>query len=374
MPGYHTQSSVVIHTDDIKDSWLDIQSRADCSYFQSWGWIETWLDQIAIELRPLVVKVWSDDRLVGIGLFVSRDVKRRVFIRSHAMYLNEYPFDGLNMVIEYNGLLVERGLEEVVYIETVGHLLKHYKHHDEFHFGAILDKPDFDILEKCAIGNFKFVVNEHSKCWQVDLEKFEAGQESYIASLSKNSRGQIRRSLRLYEIESPVSLKEAETVTEALEFFESMKGFHTKRWRSKGKSGSYANPASVNFHRALIRKRFEFGEVQMIRVTNSQGDIAYLLNYIWQRRVYSIQMGFNYQEDKRLKPGYVAHTLAIVHNKEKGMAVYDFMHGYARYKKSLGFCRESLYWVILQIPQPKFFAENLAVAAVRRLRELSLRS
>jgi len=371
MPDYRTQSSVVKHVDDIKEAWLDIQSRADCSYFQSWGWIQTWLEQVAIGFHPQVVKVWSDDRLVGIGLFVSRDVKRRVFIRSHAMYLNEYPFDGLNMVIEYNGVLAERGLEKIVYIETVGHLLKHCKQYDEFHFGAILDTPDFDILKKCATGNFKFVINEHSKCWQVDLEKLEPGLESYIASLSKNSRGQIRRSLRLYEIESPVTLKEAETVTEALEFFESMKGFHTKRWQSKGMSGSYANPAIVNFHRTLIQRRFEFGEVQMIRVTNSQGDIAYLLNFIWQRRVYSIQMGFNYQEDKRLKPGYVAHTLAIVHNREKGMAVYDFMHGYARYKKSLGYCRESLYWVALQMPRPKFFTENLALATVRRLRGIS---
>ena len=372
MADFKTQSSIVEHADDINEAWLDIQSRADCSFFQSWGWIETWLEQIAVGLHPLVVKVRSDDRLIGIGLFVSRDVKRHVFIRSHAMYLNEYPFDGLNMVIEYNGLLAERGLEDVVYTETVGHLLKHHRNHDEFHFGAILDQPDFDRLKKCEIGKFRFAVNEHSKCWQVDLEEFSTGLESYISRLSKNSRGQIRRSLRLYEVDSPVTLKEAETVAEALEFFESMKDFHTKRWRSKGKPGSYANPISVNFHRSLIQQRFEFGEIQMIRVANSQGDIAYLLNYIWQGRVYSIQMGFNYQEDKRLKPGYVAHTLAIVHNKDKGMVVYDFMHGYARYKKSLGICRESLYWVVLQMPRPKFVAENFATAVVRRLRRFSI--
>jgi hypothetical protein len=371
MPAWTTESSVIKHPSDIRDSWLDIQARSECSYFQSWGWIQTWLEQIAIELQPLVVKVQFDGRLVGIGLFVSRDVKRRFFIHSYAMYLNEYPFDGLNMVIEYNGLLAERGLMDEVYLETAGHLSRHYKQYDEFHFGAILDRPDYGILKKCTIGKFKIIENELSECWQVDLEKFAPGLESYLANLSKNSRGQIRRSLRLYGEESPVTLKEAETVTEALKFFELMKGLHMKHWRSKGKAGAYAKPANVNFHRKLIEKRFEFGEVQMIRVANSQRDIAYLLNYVWQHRVYSIQMGFNYDEDKRFKPGYVAHTLAIVHNKDKGMAVYDFMHGYARYKRSLGFSRERLYWVTLQITQLKFFTENLLVSAVRWLRGVS---
>ena len=77
MPGYRTESSIIKHANDIKGPWLDLQSHADYSYFQSWGWIETWLNQIAIDLQPVAVKVWFDESLIGIGLFVSRDIKRR---------------------------------------------------------------------------------------------------------------------------------------------------------------------------------------------------------------------------------------------------------------------------------------------------------
>ena len=59
----------------------------------------------------------------------------------------------------------------------------------------------------------------------------------------------------------------------------------------------------------------------MIRIANSDGDIAFLFNYILQRRVYVLQMGFDYPEDKRFKPGYIAHTLAIVHNRDKGFTI-----------------------------------------------------
>jgi len=70
-------------------------------------------------------------------LFVSKDIKRHQIIFSKAMFLNEYPFSGKNMVIEYNGLLAEKGLEEVVYIKAIEHLSNSYSQVDEFCFGAI---------------------------------------------------------------------------------------------------------------------------------------------------------------------------------------------------------------------------------------------
>ena len=368
MPDYRVESCIIEQLDDIGSQWLDLQQRSDCSYFKSWGWIGTWLQQIAIELQPRIIKVWSDDSLVGIGLFVSKEIKRHLIIHSRVMFLNEAPFDGNDMVIEYNGLLVARGYESEVYKQTVQFLLQQYPSVDEFYFGAVASEPDYRILEKSTVGNLKFIVSEQSECWQVDLEKFEPGLDAYLACLSRNSRGQIRRSLRLYEDQAPVTLSEATTVEEALAFFESLKVLHTKRWQSKGESGSFANAVWVNFHKTLILKRFKFGEIQMIKIANSYGDIAFLFNYIWQRKVYVLQMGFNYPEDKRYKPGYMAHALAIAHNRDKGMVVYDFMHGSARYKKSLGFSSMNLCWVVLQRPRLKFVFERLAVGIIRRLR------
>lgn len=369
MPDYYAESCVIETLQDIKQEWIDLQQRSDCSYFQSWGWIGTWLEHVAIDLQVDVVKVWSNKSLIGIGLFIPKDIKRRKIFSSRAMFLNEYPFEGRNMVIEYNGLLAEKGLEEAVYTTAISHLSSEYTRYDEFNFGAIKNEPDCNMLERYADNKLKYIVNEHSECWQVNLEIIEPELDSYLACLSKNSRGQIRRSLRLYNEQAPVTLKEAETVDEALLYFESLKNFHTQHWQSKGKSGSFANPKWVSFQKTLIEKRFEFGEIQMIRITNSHGDIAYLYNHIWQRRVYVLQMGFNYQEDKRFKPGYVAHTLAIIYNKEKGMLVYDFMHGESRYKSSLGSSSVNLYWIVLQRPRLKFILEHLAVEIIRYLRK-----
>jgi len=368
LSGYRVESSLLAHPDELKPQWLDLQSRADGSYFLSWGWMGTWLAQIAVDLRPIVVKVWSDENLVGMGLFVSRDIKRHALIHSRSLLLNEYPFDHKNMVIEYNGLLAQRGLEDSVYANTIGHLLQEYGQYDEFHFGAIGGDSSLGHLEKCAGGNVVCIINEESVSRQVDLSGFLPGLEAYLASLSKNRRGQISRSVRLYEEQGPIQLEEAQNTEEALSYFDGLKVLHTERWQSRGGQGSFANPLWETFHRVLIRARFDKGEIQMLKIGNSGSTIGYLYNLVWRKRVYVQQTGFRVPEDKRFMPGYVAHALAIVHNKEKGMAVYDLMHGDSLYKRLLCNRSQKLYWVALQRNRLKFVVEKMATGLVRRLR------
>ena len=373
MPRYSTESCVIKCSDDIREQWLDLQQRANYSYFQSWGWIKTWLDQIAIDLQPLVVKVWFDDSLVGVGLFVSRDVKRRHIFHSHAMYLNEYPFDGRNMVIEYNGLLVARSHENAAYIETASHLLKKYRLHDEFCFGAMLDNQSPFSSEPPLSEHVNYIIKDDSTSWFVDLSDFQPGIDSYLACLSRNRRGQIRRSIRLYEEEGSLQIDEADTVELALLYFDQLKALHSSYWQSRGQGGSFANPLWENFQRALILERFDAGEIQLLKVSSHTEEIGYLYNIVLHKHVYVIQTGFSDSDDKRLMPGYVAHTLAIAHNRSKGMLVYDLMHGDVLYKRIL--CNQSrkLLWLVIQRKRLKFSIENLTVGMVRRLRGLSSR-
>jgi len=66
LPEYRDESHIVKSPEDIKQEWLGLQERATCSYFQSWGWIGKWLEQIATGLQPIVIKVWSGKDLIGI--------------------------------------------------------------------------------------------------------------------------------------------------------------------------------------------------------------------------------------------------------------------------------------------------------------------
>jgi len=365
---YRTESSLLQHPEELRQAWLDLQGRADCSYFLSWGWIGTWLRLIAIKLRPVVVQVWQDEHLVGLAVFVPRDIKRRMAFHASALILNEYPFDHKNMVIEYNGLLAARGHESAVYTETVRHLTQEYKQYEEFHFGAITGATARS-LEKAAVGTTKFSANEESVAWQADLCGLEAGIDSYLEMLSSNARGQIRRALRLYEQRSPVHVYEARDVKQAQVFFDRLKVLHTKQWQIRGQCGAFANICWENFHRTLIQARFDKGEVQLLKFTHAGGELGYIYSHIWRKRIYMQQTGFSIPLDNRMKPGYVAHTLAMQHNLDKGNCLYDFMHGDERYKRTLSNRSQSLYWTVLQRRKMKFSLERLAVSLVRSCRQ-----
>lgn len=366
---YRTESSSLEHPEELRQAWLDLQDRADCSYFLSWGWIGTWLQQIAIALRPVVVRVWHGKQMVGLSVFVPRDIKRRIMFRASALFLNEYPFDHKNMVIEYNGLLAARGHESAVYAETVGHLLRDFKHCDEFHFGALADVAGRS-LEKAAVRELTLYVNKESVAWQADLRGLDAGIDSYLATLSSNARGQIRRAIRLYGQESSMHVYEARDVKQAKDFFERLKVLHTKQWQIRGKGGAFANSCWENFHRSLIQARFDMGEVQLLKLTHAGGELGYIYNHIWRKHVYMQQTGFSISADNRMKPGYVAHTLAMQHNLDRGMHLYDFMHGDARYKRTLSNRSQSLCWTVLQRRKMKFSLEELVVGVVRRCRQV----
>jgi CelD/BcsL family acetyltransferase involved in cellulose biosynthesis len=362
---YRVESCVIEHLEDIKHEWSDLQLRASYSYFQSWGWIGTWLEQIAIDLHPVAVRVWLNGELVGLGVFVSRDIKRRIMFHSRAMFLNEYPFDGRNMVIEYNGMLAAEGHEDAVTIEAARYLLRKYREHDEFCFGAIAEQLIPFSPEGGHIEGVNYLINEESTCWYVDLTSFAVGIEGYLASLSRNRRGQIRRSIRVYDQDGSLQIEEAHNSEQALLYLDRLKVLHSEYWQLKGESGSFANPRWESFHRALIHKRFDSGEVQLLKVSSSYGEIGYIYNVVLHKRVYVMQTGFARSEDKHMMPGYVAHTVAIAYNKSKGMTVYDLMHGDALYKRILCNQSQKLLWVVLQRKRLKFVVENLAVSMVR---------
>ena len=371
MPDYRTECCAIERPEDIEQEWNELQKHADYSYFQSWGWIGVWLQQVAIDLQPIVVKVWLNEQLVGAGLFVSRDIKRRFIFHSRGMFLNEYPFDGRNMIIEYNGMLAAKGHEEGVYIETARFLFQEFKNHDELYFGAVAEGATPFGPEKQCIKNVNCLINKDSMSRYVDLLSFSPGIDAYLASLSRNRRGQIRRSIRIYDHDGSLQITEASNAGQALSYFDRLKALHSDYWRAKGEPGSFANPRWESFHRALIYQRFDTGEIQLLKVSSNSGEIGYIYNIVLHAHVYVIQTGFKCSTDKRLMPGYVAHTLAIAYNQEKGMTGYDLMHGDVLYKRILCNRSRKLQWLVLQRKQLKFSLEAVVVATVRAFRRIT---
>lgn len=370
MSGYRVSSSRIDNPNDLEQDWLALQARADCSYFQSWGWVGTWLKQVASDLQPCAVRVWFGDKLVGLGIFVHRDLRRRFVFTSSALFLNEYPFDGRNMSIEYNGVLADPDHRHVVYGKIICHLFEADATLDEVFLGAVdagAVPPESLLETACQHDRPDMQVLEESSTWAVELESLDDGMDGFLKTLSKNRRGQIRRSLRLYEASGPLQIEAAADTATAHKFLDGLKELHTRRWQRVGRQGAFDNPVWEDFHRTLVETRFRAGEIQLLQVSSGESVIGYLYNLVWRKRVHVLQTGFNPGSEKGMMPGYVVHAMAIGHNMDCGMSLYDLMHGDDLYKKIM--CRQhgKLIWLVLQRRRWRFMAERQLLTVKRKL-------
>ena len=156
--------------------------------------------------------------------------------------------------------------------------------------------------------------------------------------------------MRLYEREGKLVAQRARDVPEALRFLEELKELHQRTWTRRGETGSFAFPFFERFQRRLIATCLPRGTVEIVRVTCGERVIGYLYNFVWRGTVLAYQSGLAYEADARLKPGLVAHCLAIDIHLAEGAKIYDFMAGEARYKASLGEPGPEMYHLLLQRP------------------------
>lgn len=339
--------------------WRRLERRSDHSFFQSWTWIGCLLDQIMPDLRPRVLTVRSGGEIVGLGLLVRRDHRRNGFVRSRGLYLNETGDPRIDkLTMEYNGILAERGLSRAVTGSAVAWLKARGGNWNELYLGGLAGEQS-DLVRNAARENgLRVWLRYRKRCDFVDLDGLRRSGGDYLASLSRNTRYQLRRAMRLHGGEEALSLEIAASVPQALAFLEGLKALHQSYWTGKGFPGSFANPFFERFHKTLIERCFGDGEIQLCRISAPGRNIGYLFNFSRDGRIYAYQSGFDYGDDGKLKPGLVSHYLAVKCNLEAGAAVYDFMAGEGQHKRSLGDELVLMDWLVLQRNRPALRLEQ----------------
>jgi CelD/BcsL family acetyltransferase involved in cellulose biosynthesis len=155
-----------------------------------------------------------------------------------------------------------------------------------------------------------------------------------------------------------VTLEAARDQATALMFFMEMVYLHQRSWQARGETGAFATEFFRHFHQELIRKRFDCGEIQLLRITAGETTIGCLYNFVFKGKVYFYQSGVNYEDDSRLKPGFTSHVEAIKYNAAIGNACYDFLAGDAAYKDKLSTHQHRLVWATVQKPRIQFRIES----------------
>lgn len=345
------------HEDEIREVWQEIQSRVTCSFFLSWGWVSVWLDNIPESARvDFVVVRREGEPCCCFFLGVKRSLHHWLFYKTRA-YFNETGDDEIDdLTIEYNRVLGEMGEED--WRELLSHPL--FSDLEEIYFSNVTP----EVYEQIDVGRrFRVKSMEQKPCYFVDLASLRVNGGSYLQSLSSNKRAQIRKSLSYYEEGGPLSVREASSADEALEFLDKLMELHQAQWEARGMPGAFVGGRFTRFHRQLIEERFDAGELQLLRIGSSKRSIGYLYNFVYRNRVYYYQSGFRYETANIARPGIVCHHVAIEYNLSRGKDVYNFLAGETQYKRSLSTHNDWLYNVIT-------VRDNLQWKLERQLRRL----
>ncbi len=362
----------------LKAFWLDLERRAEPSFFLSWTWIGCWVRTLPPETKPWLLILRDGSSIVGLALFVSRCCRRLALLPMRRWWLHETgdPLADI-LTIEDNGILLARDCGSDLPCIILGWLLENLPGCDEMILGGI--GPELELAAGCAATAAGFaprILSETVRPY-VDLSAARGqghrlghdGDDDYLALLGRGTRHAVRRAVRLYEASGPLRFSVARDSAEALDYFARMKLLHQAHWRRRGQPGAFAAPVFERFHDGLIRDGVAAGSVELCRVSAGDREIGYLYNFTWRGWVHAYQSGFAYDKDNRLKPGLVSHYLAIRHALDEGRLVYDFMAGDGQHKRSLSTHATRLVWLALT-------AEGLprkVEGALRRLKHRLLR-
>jgi len=357
MPMIPLSSELTAVTDlvALESRWSALERRVGSPFFLSWTWMRSWL--AGLDTPPMLLAVTDDDGIdIALGLFV-RTTERRRGLPVQQMRLHDTGITAQDAVtIEYNSLLCEAGLEAAAWYAAIRALRSHGKY-DEIIVSGATDGTA-RILE--GLGHVVHSRAETTSAY-VDLaalrEQGVGDADAYIATLGKNTRSQLRRSMRLYAENGPLRL---EPCTDIDQFFTELGEHHEAKWRAVGGAGATANSDYMTFHRHMIAEALPKGEVELLRASAGDRSFGWLYNFVCRGRVLFYLSGFRAEEDNRLKPGLVTHALAIEHHLKRGANVYDFMGGTNRYKTSLGQPGPDILAVALQRKTPLLMIENLA--------------
>lgn len=328
-----------VNRDDISTlskAWLELESIAKPSTFLSWAWISTLISLTEQEIT--VTEATLQGRTVGIGLWFSSYSTIR---KAKKLSLHKTGISKLDQVwIEYNDFLLEPSHETKVRKVLANFALHQLK----------WDTLDIGPAQSSVIALFEKTSIEHRISWSAPSFVAELSEydciDSYLLSLSKNIRGQVRRDLSIasrdLEIEVATSAKECK------QWFADSAAAHVKRWTDTTAGSGFCNAAFVRFHEKLIDKGFTNKSVCFLKFQHQQTTLAHFYYLVDKKSIRFYLSSIDYDIDTPYKNlGLLLHTKAIEYFLQKGALRYDFMGGNAQYKRSLSHTENRLETISL---------------------------
>ena len=344
----------------LEREWRRFDKLGGHSFFATWSWIGTWLQSRAPSPETKLLRVLNGSATIGLSLLTMKQGRRPLSgVQAWLNSSGEPDFDCIT--IEHNGFASNLPRPSELWPSLSNWFASEKTEFSELVLPGVYDDAP------AAGGDGLIILDRVERGYRVPLLEISSGQGVWPL-LSRNSRQQLRRSMRAFERHGPLSLQAADDGPSALKFFAEMKDLHVRSWTRRGLRHSFVNPFFETFHRELILNGIAENSVDLLRISAGERALGYLYNFRRNKSVCSYQSGFD-DSVAGERPGYVCHALAISHYAAESMHHYDFLGKGNQLKQSYGIEHYDLHWRRFRRPTLRYRTEALARSLMSRSRK-----
>ncbi|MBS1824074.1 MAG: GNAT family N-acetyltransferase [Acidobacteria bacterium] len=349
---------------EVAADWAELaRCSADSSFFTTEAWVGTWMEVFGPLLDVTIAMFHAAEQLVGACLLV-KGAPRWPWKPLRSIHVNAAGESAADTTyVEFNSLVCRRGWEEVVAQRLAGYLRT--QSWDELALDGFVPGAAHEALKR-AFAAYQYEELRHPS-YYADLVQIRDSGETFEQAMGRTSRKHLRQNLRSFRQLGELHLDCSSGQRSALTMFEELAEFNRRRWLARKRQVVFASPHFAAFHRRLIEKCGDGGEVQLMRLAAGNRALGYLYHLVYGRNVYFYQCGFDYSIDDRLSPGTVAVSRAIQYYADRGYNSYDLLSGDAGYKRRLSTHSRQLIWAAFRRPGVRTALMRMARASKRWL-------
>lgn len=311
----------------LEPDWRRIHAEArDVSIFSGWDWLSLWWHHYGGERRLRVLVASADGVIVGIlPLYIERSrLVRFVSIQNLRMVGS-----GGDTSPDYLGPIVLEQFREQACQAFAG-WIANSSEWDMLHLNDLVSGTGIRkcIATACATYRRPVRIGTAAKIAVVTLP---STWDEYLASLDKGDRYSVTRYLKKAEKSGASRFYWWEDQATLDQAIDRLIVLHRMRWHGRSASHSFASERYIAFHRTLMKRLAERGELALQCLEHEGEIIAMQYEYLFRGRLYDFQGGFD-PSYANLRPGRVLTTWALRDAIERGIREYDFLKGEYRHK------------------------------------------
>ena len=315
--------------DRVSGEWAGLVAQTPSPIpFATPAWQRVWLDHFQDGHEVHVFTAREGERLIGVAPLLVKDGRGE--------------FVGHYSICDYMDAVVTPGFERAFYDELLAHLAATGVGTLDLR-GLRASSPSLaPLCDAAAAAGWRAEREDEALSPAVDLP---GDWESFLGTLSKKDRHELRRKLR--RLESAGGDVQLRVVTEPGEAEEMLPAlFHLMRISSHHKEEFLDRPGMEAFFREMTRVMAGEGMLRFYFLTFDGEPVASVLNFDVGGTLFMYNSGYDPQYS-HYAVGLMSKALLLRDAVENGRSCVDFLRGDENYKYDLGGKDQQVYRVVL---------------------------